>query len=374
MNAIPKSAGGASAQDGEQLVRLVRECVIAGIARRAMLLRLSRLPPEFARPHHLRLAREALDPLTAADRARLFALANGDLAVVWRGDAAAAVEAVTAEIAQLFADGATPVDIAALIVPLALPEQAATILDAVADSRPASVIAASAASGEPLDPASLAALEASLMRADVASFARRKQICERMDDGRFVLRWEKRFLSVRDLAMTLAPDRAAQADPWLFRRLTRSLDRRMLALLAAPQELKDAGPFSLNLNVGSILSPEFLRFDAALPGPLRGRVALELLPADTMADPAAFIFARDFARARGYRLLLRGLTADLLPTFPRERMGVDLLQIRWSSDLAAVGAEILGEHGSHIVLARADTEAAVAWGVSRGVRLYQRVR
>jgi len=68
-----------------RLRTLVLGCVTAGIDRRALLLRLSLLPEALARPHHLRLARAALDPLAFADRARLFRLPNNDIAVVWRG-------------------------------------------------------------------------------------------------------------------------------------------------------------------------------------------------------------------------------------------------------------------------------------------------
>ncbi len=77
--------------DAERLRTLARGCVVAGITRQALLVRLSRLPDKLKRPHHLRLARSALDPLTFADRARLFRLPNEDLAVVWRGEAAEAL-------------------------------------------------------------------------------------------------------------------------------------------------------------------------------------------------------------------------------------------------------------------------------------------
>ncbi len=86
----------------------------------------------------------------------------------------------------------------------------------------------------------------------------------------------------------LAPGYDLQAEPWLFRRLTRTLDRRMLALLASPGELAAAGPFSVTLNIASLLGADFLRFDAALPTPLRGRVSVALNPADLVADARSF--------------------------------------------------------------------------------------
>ena len=98
---------------------------------------------------------------------------------------------------------------------------------------------------------------------------------------------------------------------------------------------RDAGPFSLDLNVAShpVAAVPALRGGAAVAAARPG--GADLLPADIVADPAAFLFARDFARARGYRLLLRGMTAELLGAFPLRRIGLDLLELRWSPVLAA---------------------------------------
>ncbi len=362
----------ATRDEAERLASLVRECVTSGIARRACVVRLSRLSPDLARPTHLRLARAALEPLVQADRARLFELPNADLVVIWRGAAEIALSVSRDAVAELFAsneadDTAPP----GLWQELALPEEAGTLL-ALAEQQLAdatSVVAASQA--RPLDLPALAVLEAGLAQADVARFARRRQICARRPDCSFQLRWEKRFLSIAELAASLAPDHAPQAAPWLFRRLTRSLDRRMLALLAAPDELLGAGPFAINLNVASILAPEFLRFDTALPKKLRGQVTLNLLPADMLADPAAFLFARDFARSRGYRTLLRGITAELLPVFPPDSSGLDLMELRWSEALATIDRDTIRAEAPHLVLTHADTPRAIAWGAAQGIQFFQ---
>lgn len=361
--------------DADALRALARGCVSAGIARRALLLRLSRLPEALKRPHHLRLARSALDPLSVADRARLYRLPNEDVAMVWRGESAAALRTSRDAVRHLFADsGEALPEPETLLAALRLPEDAGTLLQAVEESlnppdTPARAAPAEAAASEPLDPPVLAELEAALARADVARFMRRRQIAQRLPEGGFRLVWEKRTLSATEIAATLVPDRAIRAEPWLFRRLTRTLDRRMLALLAAPRELHDAGPFGLNLNVASILSPEFLRFDAALPSGLRGQVVIDLLLADVMTDPAAFLFARDFARGRGYLLALRGVTAGLLEAFPLRRIGLDLLELRFCPDLARLDLELAD--ADHVVLSHADCGAALAWGRAHGVALYQ---
>ena len=363
--------------DCEALCRVLETCETAGVGRHALLLRLSRLPREMARPQGMRLVRAALAGLLGAERAQLFRLSRepaADAVVVWRAVPEPVLQACLAALGALFADAPPaepPAAPASLIEVLELPRDAAVLLWAIDAARAPGL----AGPADPprdqraaLDTIGLATLEARLARADVARFARRRDVCALEADGRFALRWEKRFLSVAELTQTLAPDRSARADPWLFRRLTRTLDHRMLALLAALGELRDAGPFAFNLNVASILAPEFLRFDAALPTGLRGRVMLDLLPADVLADPAAFLFARDFARARGYRLLLRGITAALLDVLPLALSGLDLLQLRWSPELQRLDG--LPSDPQRLVLGHADSYEAIAWGRARGIALF----
>ncbi len=146
----------------------------------------------------------------------------------------------------------------------------------------------------------------------------------------------------------------------------------MLALLASPGELAGVRPFTLDLNVASVLSPEFLRFDAALPAPLRGRVIIELMPADIMADTASFVFARGFARARGYRLMLRNATPALLRLLSLDALALDHVQFRWTAALAETEAETIGAMSpGRMVLFRADAPVALEWGVRAGIRLFQ---
>jgi hypothetical protein len=249
-----------------------------------------------------------------------------------------------------------------------IPRDADALLAAVADGERGRAPAATAQrSARPLDPATLALLERALAQADVSRFARQQPVCQLAGDG-MRLCWYRRHLSDSELFETILPDRAPRADPWLFRRLTRTLDRRMLALLGASHELRGTRPFSLDINVSSLLGPEFLRFDAALPAGVRGQVLLNLRPEDIMADPASFMFARDFARTRGYRLLLHDVCHRQLALLPLDRLGLHLVQLRWSAELASAASL---PDGTRIVLGDTDSAQAIAWGQTHHVAFYQ---
>ena len=218
--------------------------------------------------------------------------------MVWRGEAAAALRASLHAVLHLFADDGDRVPDRPPAASLRLPEEADTLLQALQGAAAAAGAAApDAAAADPLDPPALA---------DAGGRAGAGRRCAvrpppadlRAPAGRGIpaALGEARAVGGRDRRG--AGCRSGRCGPtrWLFRRLTRTLDRRMLALLAAPAGAARRRAVRPNLNVASILSPEFLRFDAALPAALRGQVVLDLMPADIMADPAAFLFARDFAR------------------------------------------------------------------------------
>ena len=358
-----------SADDARRLAVLVKECATSGISRRALLLRLSLLPDGRNRPHHLQLAAEALLPLTGAARAQLFRLPNQDHVVVWRGDTPALAASLDT-LRHLFADdpgfGPDPMALASV---LSLPEDAAVLGDIMADDRRSPLPPPIARPGGlPLDPPTLAALERAIAQADMSRFARREPVCRSGPDG-LRLVWERRHLADAELFDTILPDRAPRADLWLFRRLTRMFDRRMLSLLCTAQETRGAPPFSIDLNITSLLAPEFLRFDANLPAALRGNVIVNLRADDILTDLPNFGFARDFAIARGYRLLLHDVGPCQLALLPPDRLGIDLVQLRFTPGLASECLPATLDPGT-VVLGNADA-AAFAWGRAQGITLFQ---
>ena len=351
----------------ERLGLLIADCAAAGVSRQALLLRMDRLPEALSRPHHRRLAEAALAPLLRAARAELFQLSGYRLAVTWRGNAEDALLDVVEDLDHLLADAPDAPAVPDILTLFDLPADGPLLLAALADDIPPEQAPPPAV---PLDPASLILLETILARADIARFARREAVWRIDPEGEAALAWERRTLSMADLAADLLPGRNLAGEPWLFRRLTCTLDRRLLALLASPGELANAGPFSVDLNVSSLLGPEFLRFDAALPNALRGHVVLGLNPADIVADAASFCFARAFAKARGYRLMLLDATHALLSVLSAPSLDLDHTLLRWTPDFADNAAGILLECDPRsLVLNCGDSVAARSWAASAGITL-----
>ena len=323
------------AGDADALGELVDDCAALGICRRLLLVRLPRPIAGPFRSSVRRLVMDRLAPFAAADRMRLFRLAEEDFAVSWRdgGLRDRAVDDAVGELRVLLAGLTETTGEAARcgggLLLCQLPADAEAARCFLDES---SVLLATPpvwqASGSALDLRELAAIERALVHADVARFVRRRRIWD-LGGATPSVRWEHRQLDLADLAATLSPGHDLAAEPWLCRRLGRTLDRRLLALLADPTETRSAAPFMLDLAVASILDPAFRRFDETLPHALRGHTAVRLSPIDLVDDAASFGVARDVAKARGHCTVLAACDPAALAGFAWPRTGIDYAELAW---------------------------------------------
>ncbi len=233
--------------------------------------------------------------------------------------------------------------------------------------------------GRPFVPGDLAKLISILERADLTNILRRQTACTIDENGIPKPLFQEAYVSIDDLQKICTPDIDLLSDRWLFHYLTRTLDKRVLTLLSNTG-INPEMPFSLNLNVQTVLSPEFAKFDTLIPSQLRGRVAIEVHKVDLFSDMGAFVFARDFLRERGYLLCLDGLTQHTLPFFDKNKLGFDYFKVYWAPDglntaqppaLAEVKL-LLSEFGEKsFILCRCDSEDAITVGRELGFTQFQ---
>lgn len=234
--------------------------------------------------------------------------------------------------------------------------------------------------GRPLTPDLLAKVDAALASADLSSHVRRQSVCALVGKAIPDPVFTEVFVSIADLRETMLPHVELAANPWLFQSLTQTLDRRVLAMLSRRDDRTLTQGFSINLNVQSILSEDFLKFDDSLAPGSHGTVVLELRSEDIFADLNAYFFARDFVHQRGYRVCIDGLTWRSLPFVDPRRLGADLVKVTWQDDLPGILASAEGALAARalrlgstarMILARCDTDAAIRWGQDHGFTLFQ---
>ena len=363
--------------------------------RRAIHVRLSQLRPYNRRSQHLRIAATTFDRLAANFEAAVFKMFNDDLVVICNGASVADIDHCVLHLRFLFSDdpmlktderGYLPFcewyDLSANYEAMLRMGQemveararhdaeAARIRPAAAKERPPST---------PLDPASLAVLESAIAQADLSTMILRQPICAVSVDRKPEPIFLEIYTSIESLRRTLMPDIDLHANTCLFQDLTRHLDQRMIAYLAHNDDDMLRRSFSLNLNVSTLLSTEFLEFDKVHNDGHRS-IIIELQLTDIFADLGSFFFARDFLRQRGYRFCLDGVTHLSLPLIDRENLGFDLVKLFWNADLldhlSGQGGEQLKQAADRVgperlIMARCDSEQALEIGDSLGISLYQ---
>lgn len=365
-------------------------------------LHLSRLQPENRDKENLRNAETAFDDLTRTRSAWLYRLRNSDLMVVFENGETATAERAVMKLLKLwerdalmqkFRNDARKNRLASWfdmtqdydkLLAFAM-RQAASTEGSVRKTLPELIAARELQRNSPergtlLTPLELGRAEEALARVDLSSFTRRQPVCAFVEDGKPEIVFTEVFVSIADLRETLMPRTDLTSNPWLFQRFTQTLDRRVMAQIARREDrtlVRDG--FSINVNVSTVLSEEFLSFDDDF-APSTQDVILEMRLEDMLADPGSFAFARDFVTERGYRICVDGLTLATFPFADPNRLGVSYAKLSWTQEMGAYGGTQAGQSLKEMIrerkkgrtiLARCDSEAAVKAGQQLGITLFQ---
>jgi len=231
----------------------------------------------------------------------------------------------------------------------------------------------------PLDPSRLARLEQALSTMDITPMMRRQPIVAVIPGGTTKVLLNELYVSISELGRKVMPDVELSSDRWLFQHLTLTLDQRLLSLVPGI-ESGVAQACALNLNVATILSPQFLQFDQRLKLATQKTFVLELQAPDIFGDLGAFLFARDFVHDRGYRVCLDGLNHLTFPLLYRNKLDFDFYKIVWSADIeqevqesrrAEFQAAIREAGPGRVILCHCDSPRAVGFGHSIGITMFQ---
>ena len=232
---------------------------------------------------------------------------------------------------------------------------------------------------QPLTPKMLSMVENSLKGTDFANMIRRQSICVVVGSSQPQPMFDEVFVSVSDLRDTLLPNVDFSLTPWLFQHLTETLDKRVLSNINRHDDGSFKSHFSINLNVSTILSPDFISFDKGIPNAFKNTIFLELQPVDIFSDLASYIMAKNFAKERGYKICIDGISHTSLQYIDRERLDADLLKVFWSQDIIDriekndenIFLDIKKNGPSRVVLARVDDAKAIDIGHTLGINIFQ---
>ncbi len=229
-----------------------------------------------------------------------------------------------------------------------------------------------------LNPLILSKMQKALSMMDFSSMIRRQSVCAIIGKSAPQMIFDEVYVSMADLRDMLMPDVNLFSNPWLFLYLTEILDKRVLDSISRHDDGSLLSNFSLNLNVSTILSDDFLNFDENINPAQRSSIVLELQLADIFSDIKAFMLAKTFAQYRGYKICIDGINVEQLKYIDRENLQCDLMKIIWHPSFMDIIREdkhftdyVNKAERAKMILCRVDDPQAVELGNSLGINLYQ---
>jgi hypothetical protein len=365
--------------------------------RLACELHLDLLRPYHQQAHHLRIVRKTLEPLVRRYDAGIYQMHTRSVIVATKGAGTADIQPYVALIRALFAEdplfndaqsGADAFctwfdlehDYTALLRRARDLHERRKLLPDGISSPDQSAQGAPGFTGAAMRPTHLEQIERAIEHADLANILRRQDVYAIMPGLRPAAMFHELYFSMYYLAQTLLPGHNVTSDDFLFRHLTRVLDRRMLVLMMQRELFHVLEKAALNLNVRTVLSAEFMEFDKVTNIKDRGSLAIELPALDVMNDPDEYLFARDFLKERGYKIIIDCVKHLNLPLIDRDWLGFDFVKITWTQSLFDDAGGQRGEalkNAVHrigrdrVILCRVDSEDALKAGESLGITLYQ---
>lgn len=367
--------------------------------RHAIHLHLSRLSEENQRDNQIRLVADLFTPLVDDRKGQIFIQSNNDIYFIYDGTCRDVVQSTIVRLKFLFSSDPLSERMTendeALISKFDLSRQYKELLQDIQGAALNNIhhkVATPApkrtgfsrrpnakSHGKPLTPAMLAKVEKALSGTDFANMIRRQSVCAIVGNSPPQVLFDEVFVAIGDLRDTVLPDIDLVSSPWLFQHMTETLDRRVLSNINKHDDGSLNRDFSINLNVSTILSPDFLKFDDNINASMRSTIVLELQMVDIFSDLAAFLLARDFAHERGYRLCIDGVSCESLPYVNRAGLKGDMIKVIWNDTLANM---LTGVHNrferdlkkvgpDRVIVCRVDDSEAIELAQSHGISMFQ---
>lgn len=380
----------------------------------AMHFRFSLLQEHYRSNYQIKIAVNLIGDLLKSNQGGLFVMADSSLYVVARDVTRAQLEKVTFQLRYLFADDPLAYDADGEENPefcdiydlsvsfdqfyettrkrivknakrgggVAKKEPALSKVSDEGEGRKAQSApsAFGNAKGSPLTAQRLANIERDLEGADLSRVMRRQPICAAVPNMMVRRVFDEFYVNIGHLKQLLSANVELTSNRWLFKYLTQVLDARMLDMIGRNSARFLDRPISINLNVETLISDYFTKFDAMIKPSMKVSIVIELQIADVFNDMNAFMLAKETVQKLGYRVCLDGLTSLSFTQIDREKLGFDLAKLQWNADLESdlksrenkQLAEAVKNCGpNRIILCRCDDRKAVDYGQAMGISLFQ---
>ena len=323
---------------------------------------------------------------TKASYLQSFGLSNGDVIILYKGLKLSGVTDICQKIEQVFLakttlTGANPYKEYSLY---SIMELTLNFINVIRFVEELQAITSGQAVGETKPPITLeemAKLERQMQMFDLSPFLFNQGIAN-LTPGippEEEMEYFELYISIKLLQERLCPNFDITANKWLFNYFTANLDQSVLRALNHGLSFMRGRRIGININLSTVISTGFVKFDERLPMDFRGQVVLEISKGDLIENLSLFNEVVDFAQDRKYRIAVDGLNPFWVTNFDLEYLNADYAKIFWSNDMLEMDPKfeqyfkdrIAEQDRCQFILARCDTISSLVYAKNAGIRMVQ---
>lgn len=343
-----------------------------------LYLNISKLKPKNRHPEFVKIIAMLFESIIGAVRGSMFILSNGDIAILSKNISPEKIE----EAVKKLRDG-----LAADPVLLQDGQNFARVYNFPKDFLPLySKIESMVEEYDenaahlpqprtPIEADDVEKIISALDDIDMAELVKRQSILNIHNDKIEVLMQEF-FVAVKDLNIYFGDNKDLLANRWLFQYLTQILDKKTLSAFSSSEIKEWPQRISLNLNLSSVFSKEFIDFAKNFLKPEQ-QIIVEVQVMDVLNNLKLYHEVKDILHKGGHKLLLDSLSPASLNMLNLDKLQPDMIKIFWEplmgydKDNATVKNAVEQLKSENIILAKCDSNDALKWGLSYGIHIFQ---
>lgn len=211
---------------------------------------------------------------------------------------------------------------------------------------------------------------------DIAEIVKRQSVMRFLGGGKFDVAFQEFFVAVKDLSLQFDSSLDLLSNHWLFLYLTQTLDKKTMEAFFASDIQNWPKQISLNLNLSSVFSREFVNFAKNFVKPEQ-KIIVETQLMDVFNNMQLYFQAKDILQRGGHKLLIDAVSPSSLKMLNIHNLKPDMVKVFWeplleydlnNDELKAAISHIGAEN---VILAKCDSENSIKWGVKYGITAFQ---
>lgn len=346
-----------------------------------LYVNISKLKPKNRHPEFVKIFARMFDSIVGVIRGQMFVLSNGDFAILGKNITEDTVDEAVKKIrlglsSDPVVHGRSTKDFAELYY---FPEDYTSLyvkIQNMYEDDNYEVPESPDEGKRPIRADEIDDVIAQLDTIDIPEIIKRQSALQIVGPGKFRVAFQEFFVAVKDLSAHLDKSLDLLASRWLFLYLTQTLDKKTLNAFFSSDIVNWPRQISLNLNLSSVFSHEFVNLAKNFLKPDQ-KLIVEVQLMDVFNNLQLYFKVKDILHAGGHKLLIDTVSPSSLKLLNLKRLDPDMIKVFWeplleydaNNEMFRQVVENLG--ADNVVLAKCDSNTALKWGLEYKLNTFQ---